>query len=330
MRHMISLLTAVFLIAVSVVPAMATSWEPWYAKKQNLTAEQFVAEIARDDKKILRVSSEEYSRQLGNQLGLAAPENPYELAEFLSTENPDITVAPCTTELIRKVRMGRTNKDGSAFDFNFTRTECGKGEQFLFFKGRPIISLWCGNLIIAPLPVQKALGQVKRECFVINFRLTENGAPINHKIRLTAKVWLKNNNQEARDVVYDPCFKVSRDCDKCQEKDIVYTSDIPERHLRKSDDIFEIPIEGGIGELSLPIWYVDPNGHYSAEFLFCSEKEDFQYPLTGYEEVVGVDDNGLKTIERVRITNGIRVLSEDISSVWDDGGNVNDPIVFRR
>lgn len=316
-RHTISLLIAIFLITANV-PAMATSWMPWYAKKQNLTHEQFLVEIARDDKKILRVSSEEYARQLGNELGIAAPQGAQELADFLNPrQNPDITVGPCTDDLIRKVKMGRTNKDGIIFDFNFTRSECGKGEQFLFYKGRPIISLWCGNLIVAPKPVErplveKAVAPVKSECFVVHFRLTENGRPFDHTVRLTAKSWLRQIDQKARDVVYDPCFKqTSRECDNCPDQDVTYTSDIPERHQRKSDDLFEIPIKNGVGELSLPMWYVDPNGPYAAEFLFCSEDEDFEYP-------------------RTREGKGIRVLSEHISSVWNDGGNIKDPIVFSR
>jgi hypothetical protein len=326
MRRVISLIVLVaFALAGGTAYAATTEkdpvWDPWWLKRQNLTIEEFAAAIAANDRTILRVSPEDYARHLGNIRGLAAPSDPKALADFLDPrKNPDISVKACTPERVKLVKMGRVDTTGAHFDFNYMRSECGKGEMWLFYKGSPIISLWCGNIIVPPLapePVKAA-----DNCYLLYFEARSGDKLLSREVRLEGHVWLKADSKEAQYVANDPCFRVwdrnktqswipPRLCEgTCAEGDEMMAA--PQgRHRRTPDYIYEVILKNGAGYFSVPRWYIDAAGQSGAEFLFCSPDVSFRKPNT-------------------RAHQGKWWWWEDTATYAPRGNPTNDPMLFLK
>jgi hypothetical protein len=132
-----------------------SKWYPWYAKKANLSLSEFVTALKENDAGKVRVSWKHYRDQFAG-MGLPVGDDAVSFEQFLRSD--DVEIVACTPALLSQYKMGRTNADGTVFDYGYERSVCYSGEQFLRYKptGQVFLSLGCGNALFPKQPVQPA------------------------------------------------------------------------------------------------------------------------------------------------------------------------------
>lgn len=135
-------LLVVFLLSTVYAATDDPDWTPWYAKRQNLTREQFVRAIETNDRTLLRVDAREFARVWGLE-DLPVTEDLVQVARFLRGD--EVQDVPCTPALLKKVTLGAVNVRTGATRFTLHREACYAGERLLLWRGVPFVSLGCGN-----------------------------------------------------------------------------------------------------------------------------------------------------------------------------------------
>lgn len=129
-----------------------TRWYAWSLKgRTNISRKDLAAAFKADSKKILRVPTATFIREIGS-LGLPSPQDQEKFAEWILSSSQVKEVA-CTSKLLGKFYMSRASKDGRKIDMKWNRKSCYKGEKLLVYvhddgkSDQPFLSLGCGNIL---------------------------------------------------------------------------------------------------------------------------------------------------------------------------------------
>jgi hypothetical protein len=186
MRNLICAAVVATLLSVGQAQGAGLDGEKgyaWMTKRTNWTREQFAAAIGEDDRRLLRVSSSQYARELGS-VGMPSPtpeEGSQALADWLLNSGR-IVVVECSERILAIHNMSRTNAGGTKIDYGWQRKVCYPGESILALKsddGRitPFLSLGCGNIMIEkPQQVVSAPRSTACKAWILRLRPWDIGA----------------------------------------------------------------------------------------------------------------------------------------------------------